>query len=105
MKLLVSIVNKDIGLESVKIIKEEIKGFCLEISGYGTASSEILQILGLNKKEKDIVLAICDDETSKIILERLSKEGRYNENGTGIAFSIPLSSLSKSSYETYIGEK
>ncbi|HHU84582.1 MAG TPA: P-II family nitrogen regulator [Clostridiales bacterium] len=61
--------------------------------GHGTAANEILDLLGLAEKERAVCFAVVDDETwfsSKRTLERKMK---IDVPGTGIAFTVPMSSI------------
>ena len=58
IKLLVSIVERGMGEKVVGIYRKHNVVINLICLGKGTASSEILDYLGLNKNEKDIILSI-----------------------------------------------
>lgn len=92
IKLLVSIVDRDMGEKIVNIYKQHNVVINLICLGSGTANSEILDYLGLSENEKDIVLSIIPDCKSKLILEDLNNHINLNKHGSGIAFSVPISS-------------
>ena len=62
--------------------------------GHGTASSEILDYLGLDEPEKDIVIGIASNVSSHLVLKDLSTTMSYSIPGSGISFTLPISSMS-----------
>lgn len=65
----------------------------LRCEGEGTATSEILDILGLGGSEKDIILSIAPRQTANALFDLLSDE-LHGAAGRGIAFTVPLSAVS-----------
>lgn len=61
--------------------------------GHGTAASEILDYFGLESNEKTVMLHIVTDETWKRLKTELRTQMKIEIPGTGIAFTIPLSSI------------
>lgn len=61
--------------------------------GKGTASSEILNIFGLDEAEKAICFGITTDSTWEKIKKTLERRLRIDVPGTGIAFTVPLGSV------------
>lgn len=61
--------------------------------GRGTATSDILNYLGLNNSEKAICMAAVTGQTWKIVKRELEQRIRIDVPGTGIAFLIPMSSI------------
>jgi nitrogen regulatory protein PII len=61
--------------------------------GRGTASSAVLDYFGLEDDEKGVHFAVVTDDTWKNIKKGLQSELRIDVPGTGIAFTIPLSSV------------
>jgi hypothetical protein len=61
--------------------------------GKGTASSEILDLLGIGSSEKAVIFCLEQDRMVPILLKAVSKKlGLYNP-GAGIAFTLPLSGI------------
>ena len=60
--------------------------------GEGTASQGILDFLGLAKTEKIIFTSIISDTMEKEILKYINQEMKIKRIGTGVAFTIPLTS-------------
>ena len=61
--------------------------------GYGTASNEILDYLGLESNQKAVAFSIVEDRSWLTIKRQLEKKLKIDAPGGGIAFTIPLSSI------------
>lgn len=77
----------------VDVVREN--GILLNIicHGRGTATSGILEMLGLGSTEKDIILSFVKDEKSDEIIGKISKKLEFEKPGRGIAFTVPLQSV------------
>jgi len=65
----------------------------LNIGANGTVSDELVSILGLDNKEKDIILCFLrEDKVEDCILE-IEDKLKVFKNDEGIAFSVPLESI------------
>lgn len=65
--------------------------FTTVMSGKGTAGSEILDILGLEDSEKDVVIALADFPRARAVMAALNDRLSGMGLGKGIAFCVPLS--------------
>ena len=65
----------------------------LVLLGYGTAKDEILDMLGLDRSEKAVLLKTVTGETWKDVKWNLRKKLYIDVPDTGIAFIIPMSSI------------
>lgn len=97
IKLLVTIVDRDRGKNVVETYRGLNVRYSLIALGNGTASSEILDYLGLGETEKDIVLSIISSDSVFDIFKKLREEMHFNDPGNGIAFTVPISSVDCSS--------
>ena len=61
--------------------------------GRGPAASEVLDYLGLEDEEKGIFFSVITENTWKKLQKGLQKELQIDIPGTGIAFTVPLSSI------------
>ena len=61
--------------------------------GRGTASSEVLDCLGMEDEEKGIFFSVITEPTWQKLQKGLRKEMKIDIPGTGIAFTVPLSSI------------
>lgn len=104
MALIMSIVERGSGGKLVKLYKKNQVFTHIRFEGQGTATSEILDILGLGGSEKDILLSVTTRTAARILLERLDDELRGEAPGRGIAFAMPLTAVSNL-MAAYIGLK
>ena len=65
----------------------------LRTVGAGTAVRETLSTLGLEKTEKAVLLAVVTAQTWQEVQLDLRRKMRIDVPGTGIAFTVPLSSI------------
>ena len=61
----------------------------------GTASASVLDYFGLAETRKDVYFAIIPDYLEHNILSKLKNAFKFEEIGTGITFTIPISSSNK----------
>ena len=61
--------------------------------GRGTASSDVLDLLGLEDDEKGIHMSLVTENTWKNVKKGLQSKLRIDVPGTGIAFIVSLSSI------------
>ncbi|GMO15736.1 MAG: hypothetical protein LBG79_04160 [Spirochaetaceae bacterium] len=61
--------------------------------GEGTANSEILDMLGIGKSEKAVVLCLEQKKMVPALLECVREKMRLYMPGAGIGFSIPISGI------------
>jgi len=60
---------------------------------HGTASSEILEYLGLGEREKALINFIADESITDEIIRRLVLDMQLERAGKGLAFTVPLASI------------
>lgn len=65
----------------------------LRTVGSGTAVQETLSTLGLERTEKAVLMAVVTEETWQAARRDLRRKLRIDVPGTGIAFTVPLSSI------------
>ena len=94
MTLIMSIVERGSGSKLVKLYNKNQVFTHIRCEGQGTATSEILDILGLGGSEKDILLSITTHAAARVLLDRLDDELRGAAPGRGIAFTMPLAAVS-----------
>ncbi len=61
--------------------------------GYGTATNEIMDYLGLDTNDKAVAFSIIEEHTWITVKKQLQKELQIDAPGGGIAFTVPLSSV------------
>lgn len=94
IKLMVTIVDRGLGEKVTEICREESLHYHTLCLGMGTASSEILDYLGLGKTEKDVVVTMAPSGKLPSVLEHVSKAMQLKKPGRGIAFTLPISGIS-----------
>lgn len=65
----------------------------LRTVGSGTAVQEMLSTLGLERTEKAVLMAAVTAQTWQAVRRDLRREMHIDVPGTGIAFTVPLSSI------------
>ena len=90
-KLLVTIVDRGRGERIVSICREQGVLFQMVCLGHGTASSEVLDCLGLGQTEKSVVLSLVPESGIPSLLQDFADKMQIRGPGNGIAFSVPLS--------------
>lgn len=94
IKLMVTIIHRGGGTKVVdyyRSLKLHYDFLCL---GHGTANSEILDYLGLEKTDKDIVITMVPEVKVRKVLSGVSEKFGFLSPGKGIVFTVPLSSVS-----------
>ena len=94
MALLISIVERGSGNKLNKLYRENQVFVNLRCEGAGTATSEIMDILGLGSSEKDILISTAAASAASALLDRLDDELRGAAPGKGIAFAVSLTAVS-----------
>jgi hypothetical protein len=61
--------------------------------GRGTASSEILDLLGIGSSEKAVILCLEQEVMIPVLLKEVRKKLGFHNPGVGISFTIPLSGI------------
>jgi len=67
--------------------------FSLVSLGRGTASNEKLDMLGMDDRERAIMLSVMTDDTWLSVKKTLRRDFKIDAPGGGIAFTVPLSSV------------
>ena len=89
-ELLCAIVSHGSGSKVLKIARQYgVSGgtICL---GRGTVKSRVLEFLGLNNVEKEIIFMIAESATAHGAIEGLHKELAFDKPHHGIAFLMPV---------------
>lgn len=70
----------------------------------GTANSTFQNIMGLHDIEKEIISCVIPIQNSSKFLDKLESKFLLNEKNSGIAFTIPLKSITMESMEKLVKE-
>ena len=102
LQMLVVIVNRGKGDDVTAFLKQSGINSRICSFGEGTATSSLQNILGLSNNEKEIISCIIPIENSTKFLDKLEEEFLTVEKYAGIAFTIPLKSITKGSFENLV---
>ncbi len=94
-KLLLGIVNRKDELKLKEVIDDCSVALSYTFDGMGTARSQLLDYLGIGETEKTIVLSVIPETDEERIMRNLRRELSLYLAGRGIAFTIPLTGISK----------
>lgn len=91
--LMTTIVDRKIADKYVEEFRENHLNVMHLTLGYGTASSEVLDYLGLESREKAVAFSVVEEQTWLAVKEQLQKKLKIDAPGGGISFITPLSSI------------
>ena len=92
LKLLVTIVDRPKGEFYLDVISQFDVNCQLAMGGLGTATSELVELLGL-EPHKAVILSVVREDRVEEIMNTLEDKFATIRNGKGIAFAMPLSSV------------
>lgn len=93
ISLMTTIVDRKIIEKYLSLYRENNLHIMYVTLGYGTASNEIMDYLGLDSIEKAVAISVVEDETWHSVKKQLQKKLQIDAPGGGIAFTVPLSSV------------
>lgn len=91
VKLLVVIMDHKRAKEMTQVLEHGHIHLQYRFRAEGTASSELLDVFGLGKEEKEVAICLAPSEVISELLTEISKELGLKGAGMGIAFTMPLS--------------
>ena len=92
LKLLFTVVDRTKGEFYMDVISQYEVNCQLVLPGSGTAASDLIDMLGLNK-QKAVIISVVREDKVETIMHGLEDRFRTIRNGKGIAFAVPLSSV------------
>ncbi len=92
LTLLVTVVDRTKGEFFMDVISQFEVNCQLSMPGMGTASSDLIDMLGLTI-HKAVIFSVVRDDQIKPILSCLEDKFGTIKNGKGIAFAVPMSSV------------
>ena len=93
LNLMTTIVDRKILNRYMELYQDNDLHVAFLSLGYGTASNEILDYLGLESNQKAVSFSIVEEKTWLTVKRQLEKKLKIDAPGGGIAFTIPLSSI------------
>ncbi|MGI6731653.1 MAG: P-II family nitrogen regulator [Anaerovoracaceae bacterium] len=94
MEALITILDVDFEDELIKVYEDNDIPFVLLTYGLGSAKSHIFEMLGYGGARKLITISIHPSRISNFVVNELHKEVDLHRPGTGICFTISISSMS-----------
>ena len=94
IKLIVTITRRGTGGKMVDYYKQNQLHYDFICLGLGTATSEMLDYLGLEDTKKDIVISMAPAVKIPSVLKGVTEKFRLSKPGNGIVFTVPLSAVS-----------
>jgi nitrogen regulatory protein PII len=76
-----------------EVFDEEKVRFHFISKGRGTASSDILDLLGIGAGDKAVVICLEQEVLASVLIKEVRKKLNFNSPGAGIAFTVPLSGI------------
>lgn len=103
-QMLVVIVNRGKAEEVNEFLKQGGVKYRIISFADGTAGSTFQNIMGLHNNEKEIISCVMPIQNSSKFLDKLEKQFLTAEKYSGIAFTIPLKSITMESMEKLVKE-
>ena len=94
MSLICTVVERGKGAAVIKLYTRNQIYLHTQFTGQGTATSEIMDILGLGSTEKDVLISYAASSAVDWLFSRLDNGLLGAVSSGGIAFSLPLTGLS-----------
>ena len=92
LKLLVTVVDRPKGEFYLDVISQFDVNCQLAMGGLGTATSDLVELLGL-EPHKAVILSVAREDMVDAIMNCLEDKFATIRNGKGISFAVPLSSV------------
>ena len=92
LKLLFTIVDRRKGEFYLDVISQFDVNCQLALPGMGTATSELLELLGL-EPHKAVILSVLREDMVELAMDTLEDKFSTIRGGKGICFAVPLSSV------------
>ena len=92
LKLLFTVVDRQKGEFYLDVISQFDVNCQLAMGGLGTATSELVELLGL-EPHKAVILSVVREDMVDDIMNTLEDKFATIRNGKGVSFAIPLSSV------------
>ena len=92
LKLLCTVVDRNKGEFYLDVISQFDVNCQLAVGGLGTATSDLVELLGL-EPHKAVILSVVREDMVETVMNCLEDKFRTIRNGKGISFAVPLSSV------------
>ena len=92
LKLIITVVDRNKAEFYLDILSQFEVNFQMVTGGKGTASSEVIEMFGLNI-HKAVILSVAREDIVSPIIKCLEDKFETVKNGKGISFAVPLSGV------------
>ena len=92
LKLLFTVVDRPKGEFYLDVISQFDVNCQLAVAGQGTATSELVELLGL-ESQKAVILSVVREDMVEQVMNCLDDKFNTIRNGKGVSFAVPLSSV------------
>ena len=92
LKLLFTVVDRSKTEFYLDVLSQFEINCQMALQGMGTATSDIVEMLGLNL-HKEVIVSVVREDRVDAVLRTLEDKFETIKNGKGIAFAVPLSSV------------
>ena len=99
LRLCVCIVNADKKKAVAELFSQAHIGMRFQFKAQGTASSDILDVLGIGETEKAVIMGLAPKNVTQRVFDVLKMELQLSKAGRGIAFTMPISGISNVMYK------
>lgn len=93
-RILVVITNPKLAPKATKLLDESAIPMHFQLTAAGTASSDILDILGLGSTDKSLLISMVPKRLCWELLKKLKRTLRIGLPDSGIVFTMPLTGMS-----------
>ena len=92
LKLLFTVVDRNKAEFYLDVISQFDVNCQLALGGMGTATSELVELLGL-EPHKAVILSVVREDMVETVMNTLEDKFATIKNGKGVSFAVPLSSV------------
>jgi len=92
LKLVFTVVDRPKGEFYLDYISQFEVNFQMALNGMGTATSDLVDLLGLNRN-KAVIVSVVREDLVDTVMNGLEDKFATIKNGKGVAFAVPLSSV------------
>ena len=92
LKLLFTVVDRQKGEFYLDVISQFDVNCQMAMGGLGTATSELVELLGL-EPHKAVILSVVREDMVDSVMNTLEEKFATIRNGKGVSFAVPLSSV------------
>ena len=92
-QILTLITTPKLADKAAELFKQGQLSIQYRFHGEGTASSEIMDLLGLGSVDKCVLVTMLPKELSSVMLRKLKTELQMHDVNSGVAFTIPMNGM------------